>query len=95
METIKPKITMENVMGVRYEVFRESINYEIAYHSGQLHQLGKDTPRGQEHFESMKALAELRNTVSPNDDATMEAVFVTLRAARVGRSDNVPKAKSA
>jgi len=95
METLKSKITMENTIDVQYEVFQESINDEIAFHAGQLHLFGKDTPQGQEHFQAMKALAELRNTVNPSDGLAMEAVSVTLKAARVGRYDKMPEAISA
>jgi hypothetical protein len=87
----RPKLDMNKVPSVKYEIFREFLNDEIAYHIEQLRQLGEETPQGQGHLEVMKNLAELRNSIGANDDNVMDAVFIALKAARVSRNDNMPE----
>ena len=90
----RPKINMGEVLGAKYEVFTECINYEIAYHSDQLYKVGAETPRGIAHSEAIKELERLRGQVDADDDKTMDAVLLALKTTRADRG-NMPEAKSA
>jgi len=86
---------MDNVIGVDYEVFQECVNNEIGYHFGQLYSLGENTTQGQAHLKAIDLLEKLRKEIKPDDIVTMEAVFLTLEATKIGREDNIPEAMSA
>jgi hypothetical protein len=79
----------EYKFGVDYEVVCELINGEVAHHFAQLYELGEDSVLGALHLKSMDALQQIRDTLNPNDPATVRIALLALDAMRADREQVV------
>lgn len=70
--------------GIAYEGIEEAIGIEMARHNSRAHEIGIETPAGQQHLESMAALAEVRHHLSPNN---LEMLLVVDLMLKGGASD--------
>ena len=68
-----------------YEVLSECITCEMAYRNRLRYEAGKDTEQGRLHFEAMKALKKLDNSVNIDDENTVKSAWNVLRAMRAER----------
>ena len=85
MNNSMPTFEKDSILNVQYEIFRECVNCEISFHTEQVHILGKGTPEGSLHFNAIRDLVELRNSIKPCDTSAASAVILALKAAQAGR----------
>ena len=81
--------------GLKYEVIIECITMEMAYHSAHRYEAGRDTEHGRIHFEAMKALKKLRDSLNPRDESTVRNAWLTLDAMRASRMKTVNQSEPA
>jgi uncharacterized protein YpiB (UPF0302 family) len=71
--------------GLDYEVFSECITIEMAHRNALLHEAGDDTEEGRAHFETIKALKKLDESIDLQDESTFKSAWLVLDEMKAER----------
>jgi len=77
-------------IGVEYEVLRNSLNKEIAYHAHTASQAGHESPKGTRHMNMVRNLTDLRDSVSPFDEQQIQMIATLLQDIQLDRMERPP-----